>query len=320
MRCLLPWLLLFPSYAAAQAGEGAVARVEETLFFASDRAGEYEIWSLRDGRLRQITGDPNTDAWWPRLSPDGQRLLFYRSPEGSGDGAYEDAALWVADAGGKNARELIPKGANGWRAQGTAAWSPDGKRLVMAARASDGRWNLYLTGADDRQPVRVNRRTGLFCDPCFAPDGTRLVYSAYPEEYDGLDVRRLEIHTSRLDGSDERRLTDDLLRDHDPCWSPDGSEIAFETAVEPLYLLLGKWALRSVRPDGGGLRTLLDDGQVNSVPRWTSDSKTIYFHRHVFWTAKFHLARIQRDGSGLEDVTTGSRFRDTSVDVRPRRP
>ncbi len=47
-------------------------------------------------------------------------------------------------------------------------------------------------------------------------------------------------------------------------------------------MITGPVELQAVRPDGTDYRTLLDDGQVNTVPRWSSDSKSLFFHRLDF--------------------------------------
>lgn len=298
----------------------------ERFLFASDRTGTLELYRYGRNSATSLTDDPDYDSWWPRLSPNGRRVLFYRSDvadrpaQGNGQGNYEYAALWSMNSDGTGARELIPVGAYGWTHQGVADWSPDGSRLVMAAidpGEGRGRWHLYVTDAEGDNPTRVSRRDGLYLDPSWSPDGERIVYVAYPEGFDGFDLSQLEVFTMRADGTDERRLTDDDLRDHDPYWSPDGTEIAFETAVDPGFLLVGKWALRSVRPDGSSLRTILDDGNINTLPRWSHDGTSVLFHRLEFFTdIKFAIARIDRDGRGLVRLTPGGKEYD-DVDASP---
>jgi len=286
--------------------------------FDSNRSGNLEIWtaSLDGANLKQMTDDARFDTWWARVAPDKRTFICYRSPAGSGDNSYKKAALWKMAIDGSHPREIIPQGAYGWKAQGTADWSPDGTKLIMAAMTPDGRWHLMVTDANGQKPVQVSRRKGLFADPSWSLDGKQIVYSAFPADYQGISLSKLEIHVARADGTGERRLTYDNLRDHDPYWSPDGRLIAFETAVEPTYLLLGKWAIRVVQPDGQGLREVINDGNINTVPRWTPDSATLFFHRLRFWKKdRFNIWRIGVDGKDLKQITTSPDYKHQSVDL-----
>ena len=55
-----------------------------------------------------------------------------------------------------------------------------------------------------------------------------------------------DIYTINTDGSDERRITKHLAWDGNPCWSPDGTQIVFE----------------STRDDSQGLFIMDLDGRI----------------------------------------------------------
>lgn len=296
------------------------ARTQESvarLVYTANTTGNFEIWTARaDGsHERQLTCDPSYESWWPRIAPDGAAVLFYRSPRGTKDNDYKRASLWRCEASGANPRVLIGQGAYGWSAQGVVDWSPSGTRLVMAATAQ-GRWHLFVTDRDGHSPQRISRRQGLYADPSWSPDGRYLVFCAFPPDYKGIDLARLEVYMAKADGSQERRLTFDNYRDHDPYWSPDGRTIAFESAVKPFKNLVGQWALRVVDLKSGRVETLLDDGHIHSVPRWHPTSASLVFHRLRFGIDKqFNLWRIARDGTGLRCLTPASeRFQRHSGD------
>ena len=212
----------------------------ESFYFCSDRTGNYEVFLLEAGVETQLTNDSAFDTWWPRLSPDGTRLLFYRTTIadrpmiGGWDNNYDHAALWGMDFSSGTPEELIAKDANGWNTQGVVEWSPDGQSLVMAAQSiPDGnRWHLFVTEPDGANPIRITTRTSLYLDPSWSPDGTQLTCCAFPDGYTGVDLASLEIYKLDAGGFNEVRLTNDGLRDHDPYWAPDGTRIAFETAVD----------------------------------------------------------------------------------------
>lgn len=56
-----------------------------------------------------------------------------------------------------------------------------------------------------------------------------------------------------------------------PDWSPDGSEIVFESTRD------GKYAIYLVRADGSGLRKLTSGEADDEQPRWSPDGKQIVF-------------------------------------------
>lgn len=309
---------------SGQANEPQTDSVD--FYFSTNRFGNYEILrrNVENGVLFQefITLDSNFDSWWPRQSPDGKTMLFYRSriadrPESGGhNNNYDNAALWSLDLQNGELVEIIPKGANGWKAQGVVDWSPDSTTLIMAAiEGSSNRWHLYTTNADGANPVRISSRSSLFLDPSWSPDGSQIVYAAFPPDYNGSDTARLEIYIADSNGQNEQRLTNDNLRDHDPYWSPDGSTIAFETSVDPLFLGVGKWALRSVNLITSQITTVFDDGNINTLPRWSENGDFFYFHRFIFGSSHgFILAAINTDGSNYREITAGGNYDDTDID------
>lgn len=57
----------------------SVAVIQNGLYFSSSRTGNFEIYHLLQGQSHKLTVDVNFDSWWPRQSPDGSTMLFYRS-------------------------------------------------------------------------------------------------------------------------------------------------------------------------------------------------------------------------------------------------
>lgn len=295
-----------------------VSTVNSKLIFSSNRTGNLEIWlSDLDGENAiQLTTDDNYESNWPRVSPDRSTVLFYRAPKGSKENAYDQFSLWQLSLADQSLKELIPNGRYGWNTQGVADWSPDGKKIVMAASKNKGRWHLYVTDAKGNNPQRISKRESLYLDPSWSPDGTKIVFSAFPKEYTGTKLEHLEIFTSDPDGSNEKRLTFDTLRDHDPYWSPNGKWIAYETEVQPLYWLVGKWALRMTEVQSGKTVELLNDGHINTLPRWSADSNQLYFHRLRFKEdKKFSVWRINVDGSDLHRISRSNRYKDIQADI-----
>lgn len=273
------------------------------LLYSASRIRSHEIWTtdLHARSRVQITSNPALSTWAPRISPDGRSFLAYRAPRSFAHDPYR-AELWKFNIDGSEGRVIVRNMAFAWSAQADASWSPDGTRIIMAALSpADQRWHLFITDAEGRGAKRVSQGPRLYAAPTFSPDGKKIAYVAYPEGYAGVDSRRLELFISDVNGDNERRLTYDTVRDHHPIFSPDGRQIAFESETDPKKGKLGRWALRIIEPTGDNLRTIVDDGHVNSNPRWSGDSMTLFFDRlRYIGEESFNIWRIDLDGRRFE--------------------
>jgi Tol biopolymer transport system component len=281
----------------------APASPVEKIAYISDRTGNREIWLLnvKDGSSRQLTSDPTTNANWPRISPDGKRILYYRAAPG--DDVYIDGELWLMNIDGTQQRVLRPRGMDGWEIQGHAEWSPNGSQLVMAGGRGINP-QIYVTDSEGRNPRALTSRGGMNVDPSWSPDGRTIVFVACSSFV--CFHKDLEIFTMTASGEQLRQLTSNELRDHDPYFSPDGRTIAWIRETEPGVLVpgvLGVWNIIMMNADGTKEHPLTKDRQVNSVPQWSRDGSTIYFHRYeVKPNGAWGLYSIRPDGTELRPL------------------
>ena len=101
--------------------------------------------------------------------------------------------------------------------------SPDGGRVCYTSLEHAGSISVvYIDGTH-----RIN--LGYGSDPCWSPDGLRLVYEV--TEDDGMVITGSDLYLIRFDGQARVRLTNtpDLI-ERGPAWSPDGTRIAFSAA------------------------------------------------------------------------------------------
>jgi hypothetical protein len=157
------------------------------------------------GARRVSEPRPDGGTSW---SPDGSRVAFYRQTRTGAD-------VFVADADGRNLRNLTPGGTAtdfNWAPD----WSPDGGRIVyLASGENDSRLVTVRADGSDKQivPGPVGNATNLLRSPKWSSDGTWIGYTLN----DG-------IHVIRADGSGDRLL---LANAEGPDWSPDGRRIVF---------------------------------------------------------------------------------------------
>lgn len=289
----------------------------DQLAFDSDRAGNHEIYLMRtDGsNVVRLTHDPAYENWWPRISPDRRKVLFYRSPAGDPEN-YFQASLWVMNADGSNVTRLRAQGENGWVAQGHGEWSPDGSRIAMFGSAN-GALEIFVTDACGKNPVQYTSRGGVNTDVSWSPTGLQLLFNGCPSA-SGCQPANYEIYLmAATPMAPATRITTDTRADYDAYFSPDGSKLAWLINVDPTANVIpgtttaiGRWGIGmvDVATDGSlsNARYLIDDGNINSKPAWSLDSQTVYFHRMVPPDYRFRVFSIRADGTNLTELTPGA--------------
>lgn len=165
----------------------------------------------------EITRYPGSYQY-PRWSPDGQRILYTVSGGGLGS---PSGSLHTMASDGSDDREVFASSTIPIR---SAAWAPDGKRVVIdtnnSSSAAKGLWVVNLA---DRSAARIFGDEAI--SPAWSPTGDRIAFSA--------GVGFSHIFTVKPDGTGAAQLTTGPGQDQggpahfDPAWSPDGSRIAF---------------------------------------------------------------------------------------------
>jgi len=258
--------------------------------FISDRAGGPEIWMMDwDGdNPKQLTRH-GAIALAPTWSPDGKKMVFTSFLRGT-------PALFVLTPQEGYLRLLWDKGG----VNSSATFSPDGKQLAFAS-SRDGNTDIYILPIDGGTPRRLTTARGIDTQPAWAPNGRQIAFtstrSGTPQIYlmdaDGSNVRRLS-----FDGGfhDEATWTHDGTRiacttkvgskfqiatintvtsqrtvitapgnNESPCFSPDGTMIAFasdRTGTPQIFIT-----------DADGVPHQLTSEGKNHSPTWTGASQ-----------------------------------------------
>jgi Tol biopolymer transport system component len=148
---------------------------------------------------------------------------------------------------------------------GPVVWSPpffskDGKKIF--ATGSTRRGELVRLDMKSRQfqPFLGGISADLIA---FSKDGRSVAYVTYP---DG------NLWRANRDGSDRVQLTSSPLQPQSVSWSPDGTQLAFDSGYQQNPHV---WIVPST--GGNPQRLLPEDSGPETVPSWSPDGRTILF-------------------------------------------
>lgn len=277
------------------------------LYYSVNQRGYSEVLMYENGIESTIHSDPEYDYWWVKVSPDHNKLLYYRSPANPAKDHdnYEEAELLISNMDGTLQKVLIPHGHYGWRAQGTCRWSMDGQSILMIAEVPVGmgyQWRMVVTDAEGKNPVIISDYWAL--DPNFAPDGNQIVFIGFPENELSFDLTKLELMIGDYDSNNQRlinisRLTDNKSRDHDPSFSSDGTKIVF-SAGNALYsnVDIKLWNNLTSKEE-----ILVDDMSANGGSMcWSNMDDKIFFHSLNLLQHPFVIKSVDVESGNIDVV------------------
>jgi dipeptidyl aminopeptidase/acylaminoacyl peptidase len=167
-------------------------------------------------------------------------------------------------------------------------WSPDGKRIfhVNNQGNASGDWQelgiayVPAEGGDvTRIPLHSEvkiRLQGYVTGNRVSPDGRTIVFAGHKSQ---APIDTMHIWTLAVDGGTPRQLTDAPapFSDSDPCWSPDGQNIAFVRTTAPEnWGVVGKANIYIVPAAGGEPRQITSErDRVFGPVLWSPDGKLL---------------------------------------------
>jgi hypothetical protein len=182
------------------------------------------------------------------------------------------------------------------------ALAPDGESFAYAKEV-DGQFDVFLQRVGGANPVNLTAGCAADDDePAFSPDGKRI---AYRSECAGGGI-----FIMGATGESARKVTD---RGHNPCWSPDGLELA--VGDEKVFTPFGRgttshvWA---VRIETGERRLLA--GRDAIQPSWSPDGRRVAFWSVDPKTSARDPFTVAADGSQSAESAAVRLLEDPPVD------
>ncbi|MEZ5967128.1 MAG: S9 family peptidase [Planctomycetota bacterium] len=268
----------------------------------------------------------------PRLSPDGQQVVFTRSWTDKLEDRMR-SALWLVQRDGTRLRQLV-EGSD-------PRWSPDGTRIAYVAAGAPRGPQVWVMWVDTREATQLTHVTEAPANLEWSPDGKALAFTMQVPEKDGFDIKlpprpegakwapdatvitRLAYRRDRqgyrpagyrhlfvvsaVDGGTPRQITSGDFDHGAPDWTPDGKELLFsglraddadwqvrESEVYAVAIATGDVRQLTTRPGpDGGPKVSPDGTKVAYVGFDRSDD--------TYSVTALHVMNI--DGSGARCLT-----------------
>ena len=282
---------------------------------------------------------PSTNAEDPAWSPDCSMLVY-----------TENASLRIVNNDGTGARKLVDHGGAYLH---FPVWSHDGTRIAYVRGRSDenGHWSSHIWTVNVDGSHNNQRTEGDLIDrwPAWSPDDSKIAFerrvgSGRDEHGQLLDSdRHIVVMTSF--GNKPKALNEGGRWEQSPAWSPDGSQLAYQTdgfvvvadtdgsnerrVHAAVYFAGGlSWSpdgtrIAFTRGDGNqssiviadidGLdeEVVFDEGLSTLAPRWSPDGQRIAFHT-IEADGKHRLYIAGASGEPVEGGAETCRPRGTS--------
>lgn len=297
-------------------GEWIAFTVRESDY--DENSTETRIWmiSSEGGEPLPMTAK-GYSASNPQWSPDGKYLTFTAS-RNEGD----KTQVWGLNRMGGEAQQLsfIEQGVSGY------SWSPDGSRMMLMIKDKEE------DESDDPKPYVIDRlqfkrdytgyldrrRTHIYTYIPGDTTATQLTFGDYDQSQavwspDGKSIAFVSNRTDNPDGNtnsdiwivsaDEGekeggliQVTSNVGSDSSPTWSPDGSEIAYITSIDPDMIWYATNHLAVISADGNGTARVITESLDRNIsnPKYADNGQSIWF---LFEDAgETQLASINKNG------------------------
>ena len=262
------------------------------IAFLSDKSGTNQIHMMwldtrETVQLTNLDRAPGGIRW----SPDGTQISFTMFlPE---TGSPLPIKMPAFPRGATLARPAVVEDRIAWQRDGRG-YTPRGNSQIFIVDAELGGTPRQITSGDNSHN-----------NPRWAPDGSKLYFSADLTPEEGYERGNSEVHAIDLATLEITTLTDRLGPDNGPVVSPDGSMIAY-TGYDQNENYSNLSNLYLMDADGSNSRMLA--GNLANSPggvTWAPDRSGVYFTLGSEGSSNLHF--VSTDGD-MEQVTNGVHY------------
>jgi len=253
---------------------------------------EFRLWDVLPGQQIQGTAYTTTLTNWRRIGHIISDVIYERLLgekgyfdtrivyiAGSGPRSRRVKRLAVMDQDGENNRFLTD---GGFLAL-TPRFHPTRDEIAFMSYLNN-KPRVYLFNLGTGRQQLLGNFDGITLSPRFSPDGSSVIMAQTTPSGGSA------IMTVGIGGGGGRRLTDGSAIDVSPCYSPDGSQIAFNSdrgGDQQLYVMSA---------DGGNARRISFGRGRYATPVWSPRGDLIAYTR--FGGDTFSIGVMRPDGSG----------------------
>ena len=266
---------------------------EEILYYSSKQSAN-DTWqifrkNLTSDEISTITNDPLNNYWWVKASPDDTQLLILRSPitSPSDQFDYANCEMIKSNIDGSNQEIIIADNQYDWFAFGNPHWHPEMDRIMLIAQKSNAvaPFHTYTVDINGNNPQQIIEQYSI--DAHWNTEGDKITFIGI-DEGGFVDASSFEVFTADYNHSSNLvsnvlQLTSDDTRNHDPSFSPDGSQIVFSSSNNDLT----NADLISIDVLGNNRTELINDNGIHGGPlNWGADDK-VYHHSIYIGSSNF---------------------------------
>jgi uncharacterized protein (TIGR01244 family) len=280
-----------------------------------ENAYETEIWiaDVAAGTTRQLTSAKKSSGS-PRWSPDGARIAFTSDRS-------DKQQIWLIRPSFGEAEQLTHEN----EGVGSFAWSPDGKQIAFtmtdpkseAWKDRDKKYgdfelvdedqrltHLWVIDVESKKTRRLTKGAFTVGGFDWSPDGKALAFdhaiNPDPSNSGTADISIVTVADAAI-----RPLVTQAGPDNRPLWSPDGTTIAFSSAMaQPFYYYMNS-RLAAIPAAGGAITELTKTFDENPSPiAWLKGG--IFFSASQKTAA--HLFLLDPATRAVKQITPGKEW------------